>query len=101
MQMDQREKQKKVEIEESKAFNTKSHFGPEENEEVALYLMRKNQDQKLAVRNAYLQQMELSKMDRKLEKDIERAHDNKNLETIIEYQNSEEEAKRLKQIQNQ
>jgi hypothetical protein len=40
--------------------------------------------------------MELSKMDRKLEREIERAQDNKNLETIIEYQNSEEEAKRLK-----
>ena len=40
--------------------------------------------------------MELTKMDKKLEKDIERAKDNKNLETIIEYQNSEEEAKRLK-----
>lgn len=44
MQMEQREKVKKMEIEESKAFNTKSHFGPEENEEVALYLMKKNQD---------------------------------------------------------
>jgi len=62
--------------------------------------MRKNQDQKLAVRNAYLQQMELQKMDKKLEKDIEKAQDNKNLDTIIEVQNSEEEAKRLKQIQN-
>jgi hypothetical protein len=100
MQMDQREKQKKGEVEESKAYNIKAHFGPEENEEVALYIMKKNQEQKLAVRNAYLQQMELAKMDRKLEKEIERAQDNKNLETIIEYQNSEEEAKRLKQIQN-
>jgi hypothetical protein len=62
--------------------------------------MRKNQDQKLAVRNAYLQQMELQKMDKKLEKDIEKAQDNKNLDTIIEVQNSEEEAKSLKQIQN-
>jgi hypothetical protein len=62
--------------------------------------MRKNQDQKLAVRNAYLQQMELQKIDKKLEKDIEKAQDNKNLDTIIEVQNSEEEAKRLKQIQN-
>jgi hypothetical protein len=62
--------------------------------------MRKNQDQKLAVRNAYLQQMELQKMDKMLEKDIEKAQDNKNLDTIIEVQNSEEEAKRLKQIQN-
>jgi hypothetical protein len=40
--------------------------------------------------------MELAKMDRKLEKEIEKAKDNKNLETIIEFQNSEEEAKRLK-----
>jgi hypothetical protein len=62
--------------------------------------MKKNQEQKLAVRNAYLQQMELQKMDKKLEKDIEKAQDNKNLETIIDVQNSEEEAKRLKQIQN-
>ena len=62
--------------------------------------MRKNQDQKLAVRNAYLQQMELQKIDKKLEKDIEKAQDNKNLDTIIDFQNSEEEAKRLKQIQN-
>jgi|LauGreDrversion4_2_1035121.scaffolds.fasta_scaffold33780_1 hypothetical protein len=58
--------------------------------------MKKNQEQKLAVRNAYLQQMELQKMDKKLEKDIEKAQDNKNLDTIIEVQNSEEEAKRLK-----
>lgn len=92
---------KKTEVEESKAYNTKAHFGPEENEEVALYIMKKNQDQKLAIRNAYLQQMELTRMDKKLGKDIEKAQDNKNLETIIEYQTSEEEAKRLKQIQNQ
>lgn len=45
--------------------------------------------------------MELARMDKKLGKDIEKAQDNKNLETIIEYQNSEEEAKRLKQVQNQ
>ena len=92
---------KKTEVEESKAYNTKAHFGPEENEEVALYIMKKNQDQKMAIRNAYLQQMELTRMDKKLGKDIEKAQDNKNLETIIEYQTSEEEAKRLKQIQNQ
>jgi hypothetical protein len=101
MQMEQRDKMKKTEVEESKAYNTKAHFGPEENEEVALYIMKKNQDQKLAIRNAYLQQMELTRMDKKLGKDIEKAQDNKNLETIIEYQTSEEEAKRLKQIQNQ
>jgi len=99
--MEQRDKMKKNEVEESKAYNTKAHFGPEENEEVALYIMKKNQDQKLAIRNAYLQQMELTRMDKKLGKDIEKAQDNKNLETIIEYQTSEEEAKRLKQIQNQ
>jgi tRNA nucleotidyltransferase (CCA-adding enzyme) len=101
MQMEQRDKMKKTEVEESKAYNTKAHFGPEENEEVALYIMKKNQDQKMAIRNAYLQQMELTRMDKKLGKDIEKAQDNKNLETIIEYQTSEEEAKRLKQIQNQ
>ncbi len=39
-------------------------------------------------------------MDRKLEKEIERAKDTKNIETIIELQNSEEEAKRLKHLQN-
>lgn len=44
MQMDLREKQKKVDQEEAKAFNTKSHFGPEENEEVALHLMKKHQE---------------------------------------------------------
>ena len=99
--MEQRDKIKKSEVEESKAFNTKAHFGPEENEEVAMYIMKKNQDQKMAIRNAYLQQMELTRMDKKLGKDMEKAQDNKNLETIIEYQTSEEEAKRLKQIQNQ
>jgi hypothetical protein len=52
--MELREKQKKIELEEAKAYNTKSHFGPEENEEVATYLMKKNMDQKLAIRNAYL-----------------------------------------------
>jgi hypothetical protein len=39
-------------------------------------------------------------MDKKLEKEIEKAQDNKNLETILEFQNSEEEAKKLRQIQN-
>lgn len=42
MQMENREKAKKSEVEESKAFNIKAHYGPEENEEVALYLMKKN-----------------------------------------------------------
>ena len=42
MQMEQRDKVKKIEVEEAKTINTKSHFGPEENEEVALYLMKKN-----------------------------------------------------------
>lgn len=62
--------------------------------------MKKNAEQKAHVRNAYLQQIELAKMDRKLEKEIERAQDNKNLETILEFQNSEEEAKKLKLLQN-
>lgn len=101
MQMEQRDKMKRLELEEAKMVNVKSHFGPEENEEVALYLMRKNQDQKLAIRKAYLEQMELNKMDKRIGKDIEKAQDIKNLETIIEIQNSEEEAKRLKQVQNQ
>jgi hypothetical protein len=36
-----------------------------------------------------------------LEKELELAKDTKNLETIIEMQNSEEQAKKLMQIQNQ
>jgi hypothetical protein len=42
--MEMKDKQKKSEVEESKAFNTKAHFGPEENEEVAVYIMKKNQE---------------------------------------------------------
>jgi hypothetical protein len=39
-------------------------------------------------------------LDKKLEKEIEKTKDCKNIETIIEYQNSEEEAKKLKNLQN-
>ena len=49
-------------------------------------------------RNAYLSQMQLSSLDRRLEREIERAKDSKNLETILEMQNSEEQAKKVKQI---
>jgi hypothetical protein len=39
----------------------------------------------LRIREQYLQQIELSKLDRKLEKEIEKAKDTKNIETIIEF----------------
>jgi hypothetical protein len=39
----------------------------------------------LRIREQYLQQIQLSQLDRKLEKEIEKAKDNKNIETIIEY----------------
>ena len=52
----------------------------------------------MRIREQYLQQIQLSHLDRKLEKEIERAKDNKNIETIIEFQNSEEEAKKLKNL---
>jgi hypothetical protein len=62
--------------------------------------MKKHVEQKMRIREQYLKQIELQEMDRKLEKEIERARDTKNIETIIELQNSEEEAKRLKHLQN-
>ena len=101
MQMEHREKVKKYEHDETKQVNTKPHFGPEENEEVALYMKHKRIEQQEKVRQAYLKQIELSQLDRKLERELELAKDTKNLETIIEMQNSEEQAKKLMHLQNQ
>jgi len=38
-------------------------------------------------------------MDKKLEKELELAKDSKDLQTILEIQNSEEQARKLKDIQ--
>lgn len=90
MQMEQNNKKKQFEEMESKNFNTRAHFGPEESEEIAQNIMRKHAEQKMRIREQYLKQMELQEMDRKLEREIERAKDSKNIETIVELQNSEE-----------
>jgi hypothetical protein len=41
LQIEQRNKIKQHETEEVKSLNTKPHYGPEENEEVALYEKQK------------------------------------------------------------
>jgi uncharacterized membrane protein YkoI len=92
---------RRFETSETKQVNTKPHFGPEENEEVALHMKQRLIEQKEKVRNAYLKQIELAHLDRKLEKELELAKDTKNLETIIEMQQSEEQARRLMHLQNQ
>ena len=71
--MEHRSKTKKYDVEEIKEVNIKSHFGPEENEEVHDYINRKKAEQQEKIRNAYLQQIHLSSLDRRLEKEIERA----------------------------
>jgi hypothetical protein len=97
-QMEVRERSKKAESEEGKSQNTKAHFGPEENEEIVTHIRLKEDLQKERVRNTYLQQMQLSNIDRKLQRELELAQDTKNLETIMEMQNSEEQAKKLMQL---
>jgi hypothetical protein len=99
--MEHKDKVKRFETDEVKQVNTKPHFGPEENEEVAILHKQKRIEQQEKVRNTYLKQIELSQIDRKLERELELAQDTRNLETIIEMQNSEEQAKKLMYLQNQ
>lgn len=49
------------------------------SEELATHLSKKQLDQKIKIRNTYLQQMQLSVMDKKLEHELELAKDTKNL----------------------
>lgn len=101
MQMEVRNKGKQAETEEGRTSFVKAHFGPEENEEVVEHMKRREEMQKEKIRQTYLQQMQLSNIDRKLRKDLELAQDTRNLETIMEMQHSEEQAKKLMQLQNQ
>jgi hypothetical protein len=59
LQIEQRNKVKQYENEEVKSLNTKPHYGPEENEEVALYEKQKRAEQQARVREAYLKQIQL------------------------------------------
>jgi hypothetical protein len=72
-------KERKLEADDIKNVNVKSHFGPELSEELATHLSKKQLDQKIKIRNTYLQQMQLSSMDKKLEHELELAKDTKNL----------------------
>ena len=42
MQMEQRQKKREYEENDTKNFNTKAHFGPEESEEVAQTITQKH-----------------------------------------------------------
>ncbi len=48
---------KEMEERDSKFFNTKAHFGPEESEEIAQSIVQKHAEQKLRIREQYLQQI--------------------------------------------
>lgn len=48
---------KEMEERDSKFFNTKAHFGPEESEEIAQNIVQKHAEQKLRIREQYLQQI--------------------------------------------
>lgn len=45
MQIDSKNKSKRFETDEDKSYNTKSHYGPEENDEVANMLRKKKKEQ--------------------------------------------------------
>jgi len=84
LQIEARSRVRQHEIVEVKSDNTKAHYGPEETEEVHEHQKQRRLEQQEKVRNAYLSQMQLSSLDRRLEREIERAKDSKNLETILE-----------------
>jgi hypothetical protein len=59
MQMEQRQKIKEINDNDTKNFNTKAHFGPEESEEIAQTIVQKHAEQKARIREQYLQQIQL------------------------------------------